>query len=196
MINYDEKVREVFSQSVESIINSCEELYSDISRASQLISNQLVEGNRVYACGNGGGASDAQYFSSRFLSRFERERPSLPAICLSADATTLTSIANDQNFNDIYAKQIRALAQAGDVLVVISTSGNSSNLIQAVQSAHEKQMFVIVLSGNDGGDLGRILSADDIELRVPYESSARIKEVNLITLHCMCELVDKNLFGE
>ena len=195
MNELENQVRDIFSQSVECLINNCDDLAGSVLLASQLIANQLLEENKILTCGNGGGASDAQYFASRFLNRFERERPSLPAICLSSDSTTITTISNDQNFNDIYAKQIRALGNPGDILLAISTSGNSSNLVQAVQAAHEKQMFVIVLSGNDGGDIGRILSPDDIELRVQHENNARIKEVNLVSLHCLCELVDQHLFG-
>jgi D-sedoheptulose 7-phosphate isomerase len=191
-----ELIREIFAQSLECITSNCEHLSSNIELAAALISSQLLEGGKVFCCGNGGGASDAQYFTSRLINRFDRERPALPAFCLSGDSTTITTIANDQNFNDIYSKQLRSLANSGDILVVISTSGKSSNLVQAVQAAHEKQMYVIVLSGNDGGVIDQILGDSDIELRVQSENTARIKEINLLTLHCICELIDQNLFGE
>lgn len=188
-------IRKTFSDSIECIVESCDQLYENIGKSSSLISSQLLEGNKIFCCGNGGAASDAQYFCSRLINRFDRERPALPAFCLSSDITTLTTIANDHNFNDIFSKQIRALANPGDILFVISNSGKSSNLIQAVQTAHEKQMFVIALSGNDGGSIEQNLTENDIELSVKNENSSRIKEVNLITMHCICELIDQNLFG-
>ncbi len=195
MTNIEQQVRNIFSHSVECVMNNCDELAPKISQASVLIANQLLEGKTIYTCGNGGGAVDAQYFSSRLINRFEHERPSLPSVCLSADIATITSIANDQNFNEIFSKPIKSLAKSGDVLLVISTNEKSSNLVQAVQAAHEKNMFVIVLCGNGSGNIELILDFNDIEIRVQSESNARIKECNLLSLNCMCELIEQQLFG-
>gem|GEM_PF-835747 len=172
MSNNEENIRDIFSQSINSFIHNCDELAPVIANASHMIAGQLLEGGKIFCCGNGGDASDAQYFTSCFLNRFDRERPSLPAICLSADATTMSAIANDQNFNDVYAKQLKALAQAGDVLLVISTQGNSSSLVQAVQTAHEKSMFIIAINSDNTGDIGNILNQNDIELRIQSHSNA------------------------
>lgn len=195
MSSTENQIHHIFSQSIESLVQNCDQLSPQIDKASQLIANQLLEGNKLFACGNDGGASDAQYLVSRFMNHFDRERPSLPAIYLSADSTIITGIASEQNFNDIFAKQIRALGQGGDILFVVSSSANSSNLIQAIQSAHEKQMFVIVLSGNSKKELRAILNSDDIEISIQQSNKARIKELNLISLHCICELIDQHLFG-
>lgn len=194
MTDTNNLIRELFSESINCSIDSCDDLSDEIIRCGKLVANQLIEGKKVFTCGNGGGASDAQYLSSRLLNRFDRERPSLPAFCLASDSTTITTISNDQNFNDIFSKQIRSLGEAGDILIVISTSGKSSNLVQAVQAAHEKQLFVVVLSGNDGGTIEGILGPSDIELRVKHANSARVKETHLIILHCICELIDQYLF--
>jgi D-sedoheptulose 7-phosphate isomerase len=130
------------------------------------------------------------------LNRFERERPGLPAVALTTDSSTLTSIANDYSYEDIFAKQIRALGRSGDVLLAISTSGKSQNVNRAVQAAHEREMHVVALSGRDGGDMAEILVAGDIEIRVPAERTARIQEVHLVVIHCLCDLIDESLFGE
>jgi len=151
----------------------------------------------VLSCGNGGSAGDAQHFSSEMLNRFERERPSLPAIALSTDTSTLTSIANDYSFNEIFSKQIRALGQAGDILLAYTTSGNSGNIIEAIKAAHDRDMTVITITGKDGGQLSSLslLKDHDIELRVPSHSTARIQETHLLITHCLCDLIDYQLFG-
>jgi len=155
----------------------------------------LQNDGKILSCGNGGSAGDAQHFSSELLNRFERERPGLPAVALTTDSSTLTSIANDYAYEDIFAKQIRALGRGGDVLLAISTSGNSENVNRAIAAAHERSMQVVALSGRDGGQMAEILSAGDVEIRVPAERTARIQEVHLVVIHCLCDLIDESLFG-
>ncbi len=166
-----------------------------IAFASQRIVDALVNDKKVLTCGNGGSAGDAQHFSSEMLNRFERERPSLPAVALTTDTSTLTSIANDYHFDEVFAKQLRALGQSGDILLAYSTSGNSANIVKAVNVAHEKDMLVIALTGKDGGILAGVLNEADIEIRVPSDSTARIQEVHLLISHCLCDLIDHQLFG-
>jgi D-sedoheptulose 7-phosphate isomerase len=171
-------------------------LKGPIVAAAELIVARLINGGKVLACGNGGSAADAQHFSSEMVNRFERERPGLPAIALTTDSSTLTSIANDYRFDRVFARQIHALGQPGDLLLAISTSGSSPNVIRAVQAAHEKDMFVTALSGRDGGELAARLSEGDVEIRVPAESTARIQEVHLLVIHCLCDLIDQQLLGQ
>jgi D-sedoheptulose 7-phosphate isomerase len=151
--------------------------------------------HKILSCGNGGSASDAQHFSSELLNRFERERPGLPAIALTTDSSTITSISNDYTFDDIFSKQVSALGQQGDVLLAISTSGNSANILRAVMSAHQRQMRCVVLSGNTGGDLVSILEDDDVFISIPAKSTARIQEIHIIVIHCLCDLIDTQLLG-
>lgn len=155
----------------------------------------LVNEGKILACGNGGSAGDCQHFSSELLNRFERERPSLPALALTTDTSTLTSIANDYSYNEVFSKQVRALGQPGDILLAISTSGNSANVVQAIQAAHDRDMAVVALTGRDGGDMASLLGQDDCEIRVPATSTARIQEVHLLVIHCLCDLIDEQLFG-
>ena len=185
-----------FTDSIQTKQDAMSCLCELIEFASQKIVDSLVDDKKVLACGNGGSAGDAQHFSSEMLNRFERERPALPAIALTTDCLTITSIANDYHFDEIYAKQIYALAQAGDSLLVYSTSGNSTNIIRAVEAAHEKKLNVIALTGKDGGQLASLLKETDIEVRVPSQSTARIQEVHLLITHCLCDLIDQQLFGE
>jgi len=187
--------RNTFSSTVECLIEHCDYLDEQVPQISALISNQLLEGNKILSCGNGGAASDAQYFCSCLINRFERERPALPALCLSSDVSNITGIANDHNFNDIYSKQIRALGNPGDILFVIFNSGKSSNLIQAIQAAHEKQMFVIALTGSQETNLEQMMGESDIELRVQSDKAPRIKEIHLVAIHSICELIEQRLFG-
>lgn len=195
MSDAEERIQTLFSENIECTVKACDELWPAIDQAATEIVNALLNEKKVLSCGNGGSASDAQYFTSRFVNRFEQERPPLPAIALSSDSSTITSIANDHSFNEIYSKQVRAIGNTGDILLAISTKGNSANVIQAIQAAHEKEMHVIALSGNDGGDVSRILVSDDVEIRVESESSARVKEVHLLIIHCLCDLIDRSIFG-
>ena len=172
------------------------ELAPQIARGAQVMIHALLNDRKILSCGNGGSAADAQHFSSELLNRFEAERPGLPAIALTTDASTVTSIANDHHFDEIFARQVRALGHAGDVLLAISTSGNSTNVIRAVQAAHERSMVCVALNGRDGGDLASILTEDDINICVAGPSTARIQEIHLMAIHCLCDLIDYQLLGQ
>jgi D-sedoheptulose 7-phosphate isomerase len=155
----------------------------------------LLTDRKILACGNGGSAADAQHFSAELLNRFERERPGLPAISLTTDTSTITSIANDYTFDDIFAKQVRALGQSGDVLLGITTSGNSRNVIRAVEAAHERDITCVALNGREGGEITAVLAGQDVNICVPGASTARIQEVHGIVIHCLCDLIDYQLLG-
>ncbi len=195
MTTTQDRIRHHFSESIQTKINSADTLLDDITLASERTVQCLLDGFKILSCGNGGSACDAMHFSGEMLNRFKHERPSLPAIALTADISTITSIANDYHYNEIFAKQIRALGQPGDLLLAISTSGNSQNLIHAIKAAHDRQMNVIALTGNDGGKMAEILRDDDFEIRVPANETARIQETHLLIIHCICDIVDFQLFG-
>ena len=166
-----------------------------MAEASEILVHSLLNGGKVLTLGNGTSSANAQILTTNLLNRFERERPGLPAISLSVDFSVQTAIANDFSLNEIFAKQIRALGNPGDVLVIISTSGNPSNLIQAVAAAHERDINLIVLSGRDGGNICSLLDSNDLEIRVPIDSRARIHEIHLLSIFCLCDLIDQQLFG-
>ncbi len=189
------RIKQLFTDSIETKTRAMDELGPSIEQASQLMVNSLLNEGKILACGNGGSAGDSQHFSSEMLNRFERERPSLPAIALTTDSSTLTSIANDYSYDEVFSKQIRALGQPGDVLLAISTSGNSGNVLQAIQAAHDRDMLVVALTGRDGGAMASLLLPEDVEIRVPARSTARIQEVHLLAIHCLCDLIDRQLFG-
>lgn len=191
-----QRVQQHFSDSIEAKIHSSEHLPRLITEATDKIVAALLADRKILSCGNGGSACDSQHFSSEMLNRFETERPSLPAIALTTDTPTITAIANDYAYNEIFAKQIRALGQSGDVLLAITTSGNSANVLQAIRAAHEKNMIVVALTGKDGGKIPEHLSQHDIELRVSSNVTARIQEVHLLIIHCICDLIDYKLFGQ
>ncbi|MFV1993635.1 MAG: phosphoheptose isomerase [Acidiferrobacterales bacterium] len=171
-------------------------LAPDIASAASKIIEALLSDKKMLICGNGGSAADAQHFSSELLNRFEKERPGLPAISLTTDASTVTSIANDYNFDDIFGKQVRALGTPGDILLCISTSGNSTNIIRAVEAAHERDMVCVALNGREGGDLTSCMNQNDINICVPGQSTARIQEMHIIIIHCICDLIDFHLLGQ
>lgn len=189
------RIRQLFQASIEAQEHAMQVLPPHIEHASLLMVNTLLNEGKILCCGNGGSAANAQHFASQLLNRFERERPSLPAFALTTDASTLTSISNDYSFNEVFSKQIRALGQAGDVLLVISTSGRSANVIQAIQAAHDREMQVVALSGQDGGDMASLLLPEDVEIRVPDTHPARIQEVQMLALNCLCDLIDNQIFG-
>jgi D-sedoheptulose 7-phosphate isomerase len=166
-----------------------------IAQAAEAVADALLAERKVLACGNGGSAACAQYFASRLLHRYEVERPSLAAVALSGDCSTLTAIANEEHFHEIYAKQVAALGQTGDILLVMSNSGNSENILKAVHIAKERDMRVIAISGADGGVLVELLGNRDIHIGVPHENAARLQEVYILTLHCLCDSIDCLLLG-
>ena len=194
-MNISERVTNIFTSHIETAQAAMDEISTDIVDAATLMTNALLADHKILSCGNGGSASDAQHFSSELLNRFERERPGLPAIALTTDSSTITSISNDYTFDDIFSKQVSALGQQGDVLLAISTSGNSANILRAVMAAHQRQMRCVVLSGNTGGDLVGILEDDDVFLSIPAKSTARIQEIHIIVIHCLCDLIDTQLLG-
>jgi len=187
-------INQHFESSIKTKQQSLQTLGPAISSAADLISRLLEAGYKVLSCGNGGSAGDAQHFASELVNRFERERPSLPAIALTTDTATLTSIANDYDYDQVFAKPLSSLGSPGDLLLAISTSGESRNVIEAIRVAHQKGIRVIALTGKTGGEIGKLLSPDDIELRVPSDSTARIQEVHLLIIHCLCDLIDRYLF--
>lgn len=191
----DERLDQLFQHSIQTKTEALPVLRGPIVQAAELIVARLMHGGKVLVCGNGGSAADAQHFSSEMINRFERERPGLPAIALTTDSSTLTSVANDYRFDQVFERQVHALGQPGDLLLALSTSGNSPNVIRAVQAAHERDMFVVALSGRDGGELAPQLGETDVEIRVPSESTARIQEVHILVIHCLCDLIDQQLLG-
>lgn len=191
-----EQIKDNFTESIQTQIAASEMLASSIEQAGMIIVQGLLGGNKIVSCGNGGSAGHAQHFSSQLLNKYETERPSLPAISLSSDNSTITSIANDYQYDEVFSKQIRALGNNGDVLLAISTSGNSRNVIKAVESAVSRDMPIIALTGGDGGDIAGLLGDGDIEIRVPSARTSRIQEIHLIVLHSLCEIIDTTLFPQ
>lgn len=189
------RINKNFQDSISTKQLASEVLPEPISRAAQIITQCFLNGGKVLSCGNGGSAGDAQHFSSEMLNRFEMERPGLPAVALTTDSSTVTSIANDYSYDQIFSKQVTALGHGGDVLLAISTSGNSDNVNKAIDAAHDRDMTVIALDGKSGGEMAGKLSLNDVEICVPSESTARIQEVHLLVIHCICDLVDHQLIG-
>jgi len=190
------RVRQIFTDSINVKREVSEKLAEPIARAAEALAQALLADHKILLCGNGGSAADAQHFSSELLNRFERERPGLPAIALTTDASTLTSIANDYQFGDVFAKQVRALGRPGDFLICFSTSGESANILNAIAAAHDRDVRVVLVSGRDGGRAARLLEQGDLELRVPSWSTARVQEVHLMITHCLCDLIDRHLLGQ
>lgn len=192
----EQRIQQQFFDSADLKYAAAEILSKPIADAVSALVGCITGGGKVLACGNGGSAADAQHFSAEFVGRFERERPELAAIALTTDSSILTAIANDYDFNRVFSKQVRALGQAGDVLLALSTSGNSANVIAAIEAAHEREMTVIALTGRGGGKIGAMLRETDVHICVPHERTARIQEVHLLTIHCLCDGIDVALFGE
>jgi D-sedoheptulose 7-phosphate isomerase len=189
------RISENFSESAHLKLQSMDALAGPIAVAAERMVQCFKRDGKILACGNGGSAADAQHFSAELLNRFEMERPGLAAIALTTDTSTLTSIANDYDFEQVFSKQVRALGQAQDLLLAISTSGNSRNVIAAIRAAHECQMGVIALTGRNGGKVGEMLTPNDVHICVPATSTARIQEVHLLILHCLCDAIDCLLLG-
>ena len=190
------RVREHFAESIATKQSAVEALSESIAAAGELMAQALLKDGKILSCGNGGSAADAQHFSSELLNRFEMERPGLPAMALTTDASTVTSISNDYSYEEIFSKQVRALGKAPDILLGISTSGNSENVCRAIAAAHERGMSVVALSGRDGGRMAGMFTGNDVEIRVPATRTARIQEVHLLVIHCLCDLIDATLLGD
>lgn len=189
------RIAQHFEASAQLKLSTAHVLAPAIADAAQLMVNCLLADGKILVCGNGGSAADAQHFSAELLNRFEMERPGLACVALTTDSSTLTSIANDYAFEQIFSKQVRALGRKGDVLLAISTSGNSPNIIDAIHAAHERNVHVVALTGRDGGMLGQLLTEHDVHICVGSDITARIQEVHLLTLHCMCDAIDCSLLG-
>ena len=189
------RIRQLFQASIDTKQHAMDVLVPFIEQASQVMVQALLSEGKILSCGNGGSAGDAQHFSSELLNRFERERPSLPALALTTDSSTITSIANDYSYKVIFDKQVRALGQAGDILLAISTSGNSGNIIEAIQAAHDNDLRVVALTGKGGGEIAGLLRETDIHICVPSDRTARIQEVHLLAIHCLCDGIDCLLLG-
>lgn len=189
------RISRQFEDSARTKLDAIEALAAPIAGAIEVMTGCLINNGKILACGNGGSAADAQHFAAELVNRFEMERPPLAAIALTTDSSTLTSIANDYDFVQVFSKQVRALGQPGDVLLAISTSGNSPNVIEAITAAHERDVRVIALTGRGGGAIGELLRDGDVHLCVPAERTARIQEVHLLVLHCLCDGIDCLLLG-
>ena len=189
-------VKSMFDASIQAKQDATTILNTPITGAIEKMAAALKSGNKILSCGNGGSAADAQHFAAELVCRFERERPALAAIALTVDTSALTAISNDYHYDETFARQIDALAKPNDILLAISTSGFSPNVVRAIEQAHEQQMVVVALTGRDGGQVAKILNNDDIEIRVPSESTARIQEIHLLTIHCLCDQIDETLYPE
>ena len=189
------RINQHFTDSAQLKLQAMELLSQPLADASERMVQCLMNEGKILSCGNGGSAADAQHFSAELLNRFEKERPPLAAVALSTDTSTLTSIANDYRYEDVFSKQIRALGHPGDILLAISTSGNSPNVMEAIKAAHDRQMGVVALTGKNGGKIANMLGPEDVHICVPADRTARIQEVHLLCLHCMCDAIDTLLLG-
>ena len=189
-------LRRHFEEGIELRRRMAETMPAEIARAGEALAQALKSGRKVLACGNGGSAADSQHFAAEIVGRFERERPGMPAIALTVDTSALTAIANDYDWDRVFSKQVEALGQPGDVLLALSTSGNSANVMAAIEAAHEREMTVVALTGRGGGRIGNLLRETDVHICVPHERTARIQEVHILVLHCICDGVDAQLLGE
>jgi D-sedoheptulose 7-phosphate isomerase len=194
-MNLIARISQQFQDSAQTKLQAVEALSGPIARSVEVMVASLLANGKIMACGNGGSAADAQHFAAELLNRFEIERPGLAALALTTDTSTLTSIANDYAYSLVFSKQVLALGQAGDVLLAISTSGNSPNVIEAIHAAHEREVKVVALTGKTGGKMAELLRAGDVHICVPAERTARIQEVHLLTLHCLCDGIDCLLLG-
>jgi D-sedoheptulose 7-phosphate isomerase len=191
-----ERIQQQFRDSAAAKLDALDHLAAPIAAAIDTLFGALTNNGKVLACGNGGSAADSQHFAAELIGRFERERPGLPAIALTTDSSIMTAIGNDYDFNQIFSKQVRALGQPGDILLAISTSGNSANVLEAIEAAHDREMIVIALTGKGGGKMNEALFDTDLQICVPNDRTARIQEVHLLTLHCLCDGIDAMLLGD
>jgi D-sedoheptulose 7-phosphate isomerase len=193
MIN--QRIRQHFQESAQLKLQAAEQLAEPIAQAVEIMFTALSNGNKILACGNGGSAADCQHFAAELVGRFERERLPLPALALTTDTSILTAVGNDYGFRDVYAKQVQAFGQSGDVLLALSTSGNSANVVAAIEAAVERDMRIIALTGKGGGVMGELMSEADVHICVPHDRTARIQEVHALTIHILCDGIDVALFG-
>ncbi len=196
MTQQDDRVRHLFGVSIEAKIAMADTMSGDIAKAAQRLITCLLNDNKIFICGNGGSAANCLHFSAAMLNHFDVERPPLPVIALITDMPVLTAVANEGHYDQAFARQIQALGQESDVLIALSTTGNSNSILNAINAANEKGIDTIALSGRDGGVLANHIGPEDIELRVPGDTAARIREIHLFILHCFCDLIDQSLFGQ
>ena len=194
-MNLIDRISRNFADSAQTKLQAAELLAAPIVQAVDTMVHSLMTGGKIMACGNGGSAADSQHFAAELLNRFEKERPGLAAMALTTDTSTLTSIANDYDYVQVFSKQVRALSHPGDVLLAISTSGGSPNVIDAIAAAHEREVRVIALTGKGGGRMAGLLREGDVHICVPADRTARIQEVHLLVLHCLCDGIDCMLLG-
>lgn len=192
----EQRIQQHFIDSADLKYQAAQLLSAPIAAAVQALLACVTSGGKVLACGNGGSAADAQHFAAELVGRFERERPEIGAVALTCDTSILTAVANDYHFDVVFARQVRALGQPGDVLLALTTSGNSANVLAAIQAAHEREMTVVALTGRGGGKIAALLRDTDVHVCVPHERTARIQEVHLLVLHCLCDGLDTQLLGE
>ncbi len=189
-------LRKHFEEGIDLRRRMAETLPGEIARAGVALAAALKSGKKALACGNGGSAADSQHFAAELVGRFERERPGLPAVSLTTDTSALTAIANDYDYDRVFSKQVEALGNEGDVLLAISTSGNSKNVVEAMKAAQARKLVVIALTGRDGGAMGRMCGPRDFHINVAHQRTMRVQEVHLLVVHCLCEVVDNVIFGE
>ena len=189
-------LKQHFEEGIELRTRMAQTLPAEIARAGQALAGAMKAGRKALACGNGGSAADSQHFAAEMVGRFERERPGMPAIALTTDTSALTAIANDYDYDRVFSKQVEALGNPGDVLLAISTSGNSKNVVEAVRAAQAKDLVVIALTGRDGGAMARMLRPKDFHLNVAHPRTMRVQEIHLLVIHCLCEVVDNVIHGE
>jgi len=194
-MDLSKRIGEHFAESAQLNAQAAKVLTDPLRQSAERMVQCLMHDGKILACGNGGSAADAQHFSAELLNRFEMERPALPAIALTTDSSTITSIANDYDYDQVFAKQVRALGQPDDLLLAISTSGNSRNVVEAIHAAHERQMSVVALTGRNGGVMAEVLGQQDVHICVPHSRTARIQEVHILCLHCLCDAIDCLLLG-
>ena len=189
-------LRKHFEEGIELRRRMADTMPAEIARAGEALAAALKSGRKALACGNGGSAADSQHFAAEIVGRFERERPGMPAVALTVDSSALTAIANDYDWDRVFSKQVEALGNPGDILLGISTSGNSKNVVEAIRAAHAKGLSVIALTGRDGGEMGRMLRPGDFHLNVAHPRTMRVQEIHLLVIHCLCEVVDNVIYGE
>jgi len=194
-MDLNKRIGQHFTESAQLKTQAAKVLTEPLRLGAERMVQCLMNEGKILACGNGGSAADAQHFSAELLNRFEMERPALPAIALTTDSSTITSIANDYDYDQVFSKQVRALGQPNDLLLAISTSGNSRNVVEAIHAAHDRQMGVVALTGRNGGVMAEILGQQDVHICVPHSRTARIQEVHILCLHCLCDAIDCLLVG-